>query len=399
VHTNSKRSSIDVVDLLDPKNPQTVASLSMPGEPTSVGVSPDGNWAMAVVYPHSPSPGKKPRSPLLPGILALIDLNDPANASVVTTIGIGHHPDSITVTSAGDELLAIIGIENEPVIIIDGKVADTKEPGHPDDISSPGAIQILAINPDQPNRYSMTNIELDANLLRNALMLYPDDPQPEYAALSPGKHLAAVSLQENNGIVLVDPVAGEIVGAFNLGVIKDRPADLLDDGEVRLNQLYPADAKDQSLAGTRFPDAIAFTPDGQYLLSADEGEQALTGGRGFSIWSLDGKFIWDDGGEIEQRATEMNVYPDKRSDKRGIEIEGVTAARFGLRDYAFAVSERGSFVVIYDISNPLGPEFVQILPTGAGPESVVAIPERNLVVVPAEKGGSLTIIGYMADRP
>jgi hypothetical protein len=195
VHTNSKRSSIDVVDLLDPKNPQTVASLSMPGEPTSVGVSPDGNWAMAVVYPHSPSPGKKPRSPLLPGILALIDLNDPANASVVTTIGIGHHPDSITVTSAGDELLAIIGIENEPVIIIDGKVADTKEPGHPDDISSPGAIQILAINPDQPNRYSMTNIELDANLLRNALMLYPDDPQPEYSALSPGKHLAAVYLQ------------------------------------------------------------------------------------------------------------------------------------------------------------------------------------------------------------
>jgi hypothetical protein len=396
-HTNSKRNSIDIVDLTDPTKPQTTASLDMPGEPTSIGVSQDGKWALAVIYSSQSKPGKSPIDPRLPGVLALIDLRDPANASVTTMIGIGHHPDSIAVTSSGDELLAIIAIENEPVIVVDGKVLDDDSPGNSNDISNAGSIQIVAINPNKPNQYSVTTLPLEEALLTNALMLHINDPQPEYVALSPGKHLAAVSLQENNGIVIVDPVAAEIVRAFNLGTVSDRPADLLDDDEVRMEQRYPADVVDQPLAGTRFPDAISFTPDGQYLLSADEGELALTGGRGFSIWTITGEFVWDDGGEIERRASEMGLYPDNRSDVRGIELEGITAARFGARDYAFAVSERGSFVVIYDISNPLAPKFIQILPTGKGPESVVAIPERNLLVVAAEKSGTLTIIGHITD--
>jgi hypothetical protein len=397
VHTNSKRNSIDVVDLTDPANARTAASLDMPGEPTSIGVSPDGEWAMAVIYASQSVAGKKPVDPRLPGVLALIDLRDPANASVTKLMGIGHHPDSIAVTKSGDELLAIIAIENEPLIVVDGKVVDDDAPGNINDISNKGSVQILAINPNQPNRHSITTLPFDEALLRNALMLNVNDPQPEYVALSPGKHLAAVSLQENNGIVIVDPVASEIVGAFSLGTVAERPADLLDDKQVKLTQSYPSDARKEPLAGTRFPDAISFTPDGQYLLSADEGELPLTGGRGFSIWSLSGEFVWDDGGEIERRANELGLYPDNRSDVRGIEVEGITAARFGTRDYAFAVSERGSFVVIYDVTNPLAPKFVQILPTGKGPESVVAIPERNLLVVAAEKGGTLTIIGHIPD--
>jgi hypothetical protein len=153
------------------------------------------------------------------------------------------------------------------------------------------------------------------------------------------------------------------------------------------------------MAGVRYPDAIAFSPDGQYLLSANEGEQALTGGRGFSIWALNGELVWDDGGEIEQRAVKAGLYPDKRSDKRGIEVEGITAARFGSRDFAFAVSERGSFLVIYDISNPYAPEFVQILPTGDGPESVVALPSRNLVLVAAEESGTITVFQFASGDP
>lgn len=398
VHTNSERSSIDVIDLTDPVNAKTVSSLDMPGEPTSVGVSPDGSWALAVVYASKPKAKKKPIDPRLPGVLALINLREPANASVTALMGIGHHPDSIAVTALGGDLVGVIAIENEPLIVVDGKVVDSDAPGHPNDISEKGSVQIVRVNPEKPNHYSLTTLDLGAALLSGAQMLYPADPQPEYVSIAPNKQLAAISLQENNGIVLVDYLAGDITGAWGLGVVAARPADLVDDGNVRFGQSYPTDAINlEPLAGTRFPDAISFTPDGEFILSADEGELPLTGGRGFSIWTLDGGLVWDDGGEIERRANELGLYPDERSEVRGIEVEGVTSARFGKRDYAFAVSERGSFVVIYDISDPRAPEFVQILPTGKGPESVVAIPQRNLVAIAAEKGGSITIIEYVAN--
>lgn len=394
VHTNRDRSSIDIVDLINPVNAKAVASLDMPGEPTSVSVSPDGKWALAVVYGSKSKAGKRPLDPRLPGVLALIDLRDPVNAAVTSFMGIGHHPDSIAVTRSGDELLAVIAIENEPLIVVEDKVIDSDAPGNPNDISEKGSVQIVRINPIQPNDYSVTTVPLDEALLRNARMLNIDDPQPEYIALSYETQLAIVSLQENNGIVIVNPLTAEIVGAFNLGTVSPRPADLLNDGKIKLGQRYPSDVSEQPLAGTRSPDAISFTPDGKYILSADEGDLALTGGRGFSIWTTSGEFVWDDGGEIERRASELGLYPDHRSELRGIEVEGITAARFGARDYAFAVSERGSFVVIYEITNPRAPRFVTILQTGIGPESVVAIPERNLLVVAAEKSGTITIIGH-----
>jgi WD40 repeat protein len=145
----------------------------------------------------------------------------------------------------------------------------------------------------------------------------------------------------------------------------------------------------------RMPDGVAFSPDGQYLLSADEGDGALTGGRGFSIWSLTGELVWSDDGQTEQQAAAAGFYPDDESAKRGIEIEGVTAGRFGARDFAFAVSEEGSFVAIYDISNAYAPEFVQILSTGRKPESIVAIPTRNLMAVAAEGAGNISIYEYV----
>ena len=140
--------------------------------------------------------------------------------------------DAPTVVQTRYGPVDVDGVVRE-VIVVDGKVLDDDSPGNSNDISNAGSIQIVAINPNKPNQYSVTTLPLEESLLTNALMLHINDPQPEYVALSPGKHLAAVSLQENNGIVIVDPVAAEIVGAFNLGTVSDRPADLLDDDEVR----------------------------------------------------------------------------------------------------------------------------------------------------------------------
>ena len=392
VHTNSKNSSVDLVEIADPANPSTVISIPVPGEPTSVGISPDGLWAMAVVFAAQSKAGKKPVDPRLPGLLALIDLRNPQQAAITKLIGIGHHPDSIAIASSGDELHAIIAIENEPLIVTDNVVIDNDKPGQKNDISKPGAIEIISLNPLRPERYTSTTIPLDQATLSDALMLFPEDPQPEYVAIAPNKKLAAISLQENNGIVLIDPVKAEIVSAFNLGKSVTQQADLIADGKVSLVQNYPDDAVEQPYAGVRFPDAVAFHPNGRYLITADEGEFKLSGGRGFSIWSIEGGFVWDDAGEIEREAAKLDLYPEERSDVRGVEVEGVTTARFSNADYAFLLSERGSFVAIYDISNPKTPVFIQIIPTSTAPESAVAIPSRNLLVIAGEKDGALTLI-------
>jgi DNA-binding beta-propeller fold protein YncE len=395
VHTNAKRRTVDVVDLSNPEQPATLSRVSLPGEPTSVGLSEDGLWALATVHVKRAKKGKKPPDLRLPGVLAVIDLRDPTAAQVASIIGIDNHPDSIAVTSNGDDLVAVIAIENEPVWVKDDVVVDEDDSADATDISYPGVIQIVTLNPAAPRNWGITTLELSAKLLNNALLLASDDPQPEFVALSPGRHMAAVSLQENNGIVLVDLSTPEISSVFNLGSVVNRLADLTNNKKISMTENYPGDAKDHALAGVRTPDAIAFTPDGQYLLSADEGEAVMTGGRGFSIWSLTGEFVWDDGGEIERRAVEMSMYPDDRSGKKGVEIEGITAARFGSRDFAFAVSETGSFMVVYDISNPYEPRFVQMLPTGSGPESVATVPALNLIIVAAEESGTLTVFRYV----
>jgi len=265
---------------------------------------------MAWVYTAQSKAGNKPRAPRLPGVLARIDLRDTAQADVTRLIGIGHHPDSIAITASVDYLYAIIAIENEPLIVNENVVIKDDKPGQENDISTPGAIEIISLNPANPDRYTSTTIVLDSTTLSNASMLFPDDPQPEYVAIAPDQDLAAISLQENNGIVLIDPVKAEIVGAFNIGVSVAQQADLIADGEVRLVQNYPADASEQKYAGIRFPDAVAFHPNGQFLLTADEGEFELSGGRGFSIWSLDGEFVWDDAGEIEREAAKLDFYPE-----------------------------------------------------------------------------------------
>lgn len=388
IHTNPARSSIDIVDITDPLATRRVARVPMPGEPTSVALSPDGQWALAVARKVGGDDADD--DPRIPGLLALIDIRDPAQAGAVAWIGIGPQPDSIAVTNAGKELIAIIALENETSGGSDAAELQAHSPNYA------GSIQIVTVYPANPNDYSVKTVRLPPKLLRDAGMLLATMPQPEYVALSPDRRIAAVSLQENNGIVLLDPYTPVVIRAFNTGRVANRPADLKDDEQISLSDNYPDDLSDNELAGLRMPDGLAFSADGQYILSADEGEQRLTGGRGFSLWTLNGERVWDDGGEIERIAAERGWYPDSRSEHRGIEIEGVAAGRFGSKEFAFAVAERGAFVVAYDISDPAAPLFVDMLPSGELPESVAAIPSRDLLAVGAEKSGTLTLYRYVA---
>ena len=382
IHTNSERGTIDSIDISDPAAPQASGRLELPGEPTSVAVSPDGNWALVTLH-LAKAGDNSAADPRLPGGLAVVDIADPAMPRLAELIGIGHQPDSIAVAASGADLVAVIAVENEPVT---GPDSET-------DVSRAGQIQVVTFNPARLDSYRVGSLDISEARLREAGLATPADAQPEFAALSPDQSLAAVSLQENNGIVVFDPYWLETRRMFSTGIVADRPADLRADSQTSLDQLYPSEAVGQPLAGSRMPDGIAFTPDGRYLVSADEGDPDLTGGRGISMWSTEGEFFWDDGGEIERAAAAAGLYPDTGSEARGIEIEGVVTARLGARDYAFALSEEGSFVAVLEITMPTPPRLKQLLPVGSGPESAVVVP-GGILAVAAEKSGVVTLFRH-----
>lgn len=147
------------------------------------------------------------------------------------------------------------------------------------------------------------------------------------------------------------------------------------------------------------------------------------GGRSFSILNAQGKMIYDSGNEFERitaavipenfnSTNDENGSFDGRSDDKGPEPEGVTVGRIDGKTYAFIGLERVGGIMVYDVSNPHVPEFVQYINNrefngdaamgtagDLGPEGLVFIPRRAapyrqapLLVATNEVSGTTT--GY-----
>jgi hypothetical protein len=92
------------------------------------------------------------------------------------------------------------------------------------------------------------------------------------------------------------------------------------------------------------------------------------GARSFSIWDEAGQQVYDSGDDFERltarvfpdnfNASNSNNDFDNRSDDKGPEPEGVVVGKAFGQDYAFIGLERIGGVVVYDISNPHAPRFV-----------------------------------------
>ena len=146
------------------------------------------------------------------------------------------------------------------------------------------------------------------------------------------------------------------------------------------------------------------------------------GARSFSVWNEDGSRLFDSGDAFEQitaaaypgnfNASNTSNTRDDRSDDKGPEPEGVTVAKLFGRDYVFVVLERMGGVMVYDMSNPAAPEFVQYINTrnfgaatntvGAGdlgPEAAYVLNEETsptgtpLLIVSNEVSGTLRVFG------
>lgn len=93
------------------------------------------------------------------------------------------------------------------------------------------------------------------------------------------------------------------------------------------------------------------------------------GGRSFAIWRPDGTLVADSGADFELlvamhhpeyfNTDGLQNTPFSRSTSKGPEPEGVDIGRVGERVYAFVGLERIASLVVYDVSDPTAPRFVQ----------------------------------------
>ncbi|WP_420574913.1 choice-of-anchor I family protein [Kordia sp.] len=134
------------------------------------------------------------------------------------------------------------------------------------------------------------------------------------------------------------------------------------------------------------------------------------GARSFSIWSADGALLFDSGNEISTRvlAETPNRFnwdwedneTDKRSDDKGAEPESVEVLNIANQRYILFVGlERNSQVMVYDITNPTAPQFLQFLQKGTdyAPEGILAVNAEDsptgkaLVIISYEDSGTVSI--------
>ncbi|MFZ4784897.1 MAG: choice-of-anchor I family protein, partial [Flavobacteriales bacterium] len=145
------------------------------------------------------------------------------------------------------------------------------------------------------------------------------------------------------------------------------------------------------------------------------------GARSFSIWNENAELVYDSGDQFEQITAQLdpthfnsnnddNTSFDSRSDDKGPEPEGVATGVIAGRNYAFVCLERIGGIMVYDVTNPQAPEFIEYFNNrnwtasdsdpaslDQGPEGLTFISkenspnERDLLVLSNEISGTVSI--------
>lgn len=266
------------------------------------------------------------------------------------------------------------------------------------------------------------NANLGPAFLHDGASSVAQDLEPEYIAVSPDGATAFVALQENNALAVIDIENARVTRIAALGV-KDHnlPGFGLDasdrDGGVNIRN-WP-------VMGMYMPDSVAaFNVDGEsFVITANEGDSreydafveeirfadapregaladaafdedsmlgrlatTLTndtdgngqldrpwsyGARSFSIWTAAGRLVFDSGDDFEvitaaRFGADFNNDNDEndgdsRSDAKGPEPEAVAVGTVNGRTYAFIGLERVGGIMVFEVTNPESPDFVQYL--------------------------------------
>ncbi len=436
---NVEKDVISVYDLSDVHSPMPVTDLGLngAGAPNSVSVK-NGTLAVAVESMVKQDNG-------------FIKFYDTETLEFLYAANVGALPDMVAFTPNGKYVV----------------VANEGEPNDDYTVDPKGMVSIINVASGDTYNLDFESFNGQKESLQGkGLRIFGPgatlsmDVEPEYVAISDNSKTAWVSLQENNGVAVVDLVNKQITDIVPLGY-KDYsvPGNEIDpsdrDGVKALRSvpvfgMYQPDAiayykvngmdyvvtanegdareyegdpgfveedriKDVVLDPTVFPNAAELQDDanlGRLKLTLVQGdidddgdfdELYSFGARSFTIWSGTGQLIYDSGNDIASRTLELtpDVFngDDGRSDDKGAEPEAVTIQEIGGRQILFLGLERNNQIMVYDISDPSYPEFIQILSTegDVGPEGVLAISAddsptgKDLLVVSNEVSGTVTI--------
>ncbi|MBL3657032.1 choice-of-anchor I family protein [Fulvivirga sediminis] len=432
VVNNAGDSRIDVLNFSDPADLQFIASIDVTGYGggvNSVAVK-NGLLAAAVEADNKQANGS-------------VVIFNTSNYNEIEVVTVGALPDMVSFSPDGKYLLC----------------ANEGEPNDNYDIDPEGSVSIIDIEANYTvttlsfESFASQQADLTAAGFRifGPDASFAEDIEPEYITISHDSRYAWVSLQENNGIAKVDIQAGTITDIFPLG---------FKDFNMVGNEIDPSD-KDGGInfglwpmKGIYMPDALAYfsIAGADYIITANEGDTRdydgyseeervkdlrldnsvftdlsiiddenlgrltvttslgfnentssfdqlyVPGGRSFSIWNgSTGALVYDCGSSMERAINEYGLYDDSRSDNKGVEPEGVAIGIMGNRTIAFIGLERVDAVVIYDVTDPLQPKFLQILETGDAPEGIIFISAeesptgRSLLVVSSEDDGQVLV--------
>lgn len=344
-YSDSPLGVVGFIDITDPGAPVGRGNIDVVGEPTAVSII--GSTALVGVNTSE--------SYMMPsGLLKAYDIETMDERAVCD---LGGQPDSTA--TAPDGSFVAIAIENErDEDLGDGRVGQA--PG--------GFVVIFDMKDGAPDCDSMVRIDVDG-----LAEIAPEDPEPEFVDINALGEIV-VTLQENNHIVVMSKT-GEILSHFSAGSVD---LDRIDATDERGALIFNESQKNR----LREPDGVQWI-DETHFATANEGDMD-GGSRGWTIFNKDGSVVYESGAAFEHAIIQAGHYPDKRSDAKGAEPEGMEFATFGGKPYVFVLAERASVVGVYDVSDPTAPVLHQLLPSGIAPEGAIAIPSRNLFVTANE---------------
>ena len=361
VYSDSPANALGMIDITDPANPKPLGSMDLGGEPTSVAIKNGKAYVGINTSKNYVEPS---------GHLLVVDL---ASGKEVTKVELGGQPDSVEVSPDGT--FVAVAIENER----NEDINDEKIPQLPG-----GFVAIVNLADNSVTKADLVGFSTIA----------PNDPEPEFVDINDMGEIV-VTMQENNWMAVIDS-SGKVISEFDAGLVTLVGVDNKKDGELNM--------VDTIENVRREPDAVKWI-DNEHFATANEGDykhkapgQAKRGGsRGWTIFNKNGLVVYESGASYERAIASAGYWPEKRAEKKGVEPESVEVATYGDTRYIFVGAERANAIGVYKANDLTNPELVTILPTGIGPEGLVAIPQRNLFVSANEKDKEKSVTIYSLD--